>query len=87
MCLKVMVKIPERCQWHRSHVFIVNFQRISHIHVSSGVSIGDFEQVNAGSVDKLQNIIFLDDSSTPAHLHTSISPPKLVTFHWLAISN
>ena len=39
--------MPERHQWRRSDTLIVNFKQISH---SSGVSIVDFEQVNAGSV-------------------------------------
>ena len=34
---------PERRHWHRSGVFIVNFE---HISLFSSVSIADFEQVN-----------------------------------------
>ena len=37
------MKTPERHQWHRSGVFIVNF---GHISLFLGVSIVDFEQVN-----------------------------------------
>ena len=28
---KLTIKIPERCQWGRSGVFIVNFEHISHL--------------------------------------------------------
>ena len=50
MCLELTVKTPEWHQWLWSDVFI-NFQQISH--VSHGVSVGDFKQVNAGSEDEL----------------------------------
>ena len=30
-CLKSTTKIPERRQWHRFGIFIVNFERISHL--------------------------------------------------------
>ena len=42
-CLKSTIKIPERRQWHRSGIFIVNFEHISH-----RVSIVSFEHVIAG---------------------------------------
>ena len=46
--LKMLLKhIKERRQWRRSVIFIFNFEQISHC---SGVSIIDFEQVNAGWV-------------------------------------
>ena len=31
MCSKLTIKIPERRQWRRSRIFIVNFEHISHI--------------------------------------------------------
>ena len=31
--LKLTVSTPERRQWYRSGVFIINFQQISHIHL------------------------------------------------------
>ena len=31
MCLKLTIKIPERRQWRRSGIFIVNFEHISHL--------------------------------------------------------
>ena len=31
MCLKLTIKIPERRQWRRSGIFIVNFEYISHL--------------------------------------------------------
>ena len=31
MCSKLTIKTPERRQWHRSGVFIVNFEHISHL--------------------------------------------------------
>ena len=49
MCLKLTVKVSERRQRHCSGVFIVNTD-FTHW---SGISIGDFEQVYAGSVDEL----------------------------------
>ena len=30
ICLKLAIKIPERRQWRRSGIFIVNFEHISH---------------------------------------------------------
>ena len=30
-CSKLQIKIPERRQWRRSSIFIVNFEHISHI--------------------------------------------------------
>ena len=49
MGLKLTAKVSERHQWHCSGVFIVNTD-FTH---SSGISIGDFEQLYAGSVDEL----------------------------------
>ena len=31
ICSKLTIKTPERRQWRRSGVFIVNFERISHL--------------------------------------------------------
>ena len=31
MCPKLIIKTPEWRQWHRSGVFIVNFEHISHL--------------------------------------------------------
>ena len=31
ICLKLIIKIPERCQWRRSGIFIVNFELISNL--------------------------------------------------------
>ena len=31
ICSKLTVKTPERCQWHHSDIFIVNFEHISHL--------------------------------------------------------
>ena len=45
ICSKLIMKTPEQHHWRYSDVFIVNFEHIPH---SSGVSIADFEQVNAG---------------------------------------
>ena len=46
MCLKLIKKIPKRCQWRRSGVFLVNSEHVSHLVL--GASIVNFEQVNAG---------------------------------------
>ena len=52
VCSKLTIKTPERGQWHRSGVFIVNFEHIF-IHTSSifehtsSISIANFEQVIA----------------------------------------
>ena len=32
ICSKLAIRTPERHQWHRSDVFIVNFENISHLH-------------------------------------------------------
>ena len=42
---KLTIKTPKRSQWHRSGVFIVNFEYISHLALP--FSIVNFEQVNA----------------------------------------
>ena len=47
ICSKLTIKTPERREWHRSGVFIVNFTYFTHC---SDVHIVDFEQVNAGWV-------------------------------------
>ena len=31
ICSKLTIKTPERCQWRRSGLFIVNFEQISHL--------------------------------------------------------
>ena len=31
ICSKLIIKTTEQCQWHRSGVFIVNFEHISHL--------------------------------------------------------
>ena len=46
---KLKIKTPERRQWRRPGVFIVNYEHISHIF--SSVFIVDFEQVNVCWVD------------------------------------
>ena len=48
ICSKITINTPERSQWRRSRVFIVNFEHISHFFFS--VSIVDFEQVNVSGV-------------------------------------
>ena len=44
---KLTIKIPERRQWRRSGIFIVNFEHISHLSCCT-VSIINFEHVIAG---------------------------------------
>ena len=46
ICSKLTIKTPDRRQWRRSGIFIVNFEHISSC--SSSVSIVTFEHVNAG---------------------------------------
>ena len=31
ICSKLTIKTPERCQWRRSGLFIVNYEHISHL--------------------------------------------------------
>ena len=45
-CSKLTIKIPERRQWCRSGVFIVNFEHIPHFVLV--FLLLTFEQVNAG---------------------------------------
>ena len=45
-CSKLTIKTTKRCPWRRSGVFSVNFEHI--FTRCSSVSIGNFEQVNAG---------------------------------------
>ena len=42
ICSKLTIKTPERCQWRRFCVFIVNLKHISHHFLVLAV---DFEQV------------------------------------------
>ena len=42
------IKTPERRQWRRSGVFIVNFEHISHLAPCCNVSAFNFEHVIAG---------------------------------------
>ena len=44
ICSKLAIKTPERRQWRRSGVFMINFEQVS---LFFGVSIIDFEQINA----------------------------------------
>ena len=39
ICSKLTIKTPERRQWHRSGVFIVNFE-----HISLAISVTPFNQ-------------------------------------------
>ena len=48
ICSKLTVKTPERPHWHRSGVFIGNFEHISQC---SSVYIVNFEHVIPGSED------------------------------------
>ena len=54
MCSKVTIKIPERRQWRRSGISIVNFEHISHL--CSSVSIVNFEHVITGWVIHLNSV-------------------------------
>ena len=47
MCSKLKITTPERRQWRRSGVFIVNFE---HLIPCSSVSTANFEHVIAGRV-------------------------------------
>ena len=49
------IKKPERCQWCRAAVFIVNFEQILHC---SGVSIIEFEHVNGNWETKPSKKVF-----------------------------
>ena len=46
ICSKLTIKIPERRQWCRSGIFIVNFEHIPHL--CSSVSVVNLEHVIAG---------------------------------------
>ena len=45
ICSKLTIKTPERRDWRRSGVFILNFE---HFTPFSSVFINNFEQVNSG---------------------------------------
>ena len=45
ICSKLTIKIPERRQWRRSGIFVVNFE---HISPYSSVPIVNFEHVIVG---------------------------------------
>ena len=47
ICSKLTIKTPERRQWRRSGVFIVNFEHISHLVL---VFLYNFEHLIAGWV-------------------------------------
>ena len=44
---KITIKTPERCYWHRSGAFIVNFEHIARLAL---VFFVNFEQMNTGWV-------------------------------------
>ena len=48
ICSKLTINPPKRCHWRRFGGFIVNFEYVSYL--CSGVSIVNFEQINAGWV-------------------------------------
>ena len=48
ICSKLTKKTPERRQWRRTGIFIVNCEQISHIILVN--SVADFEYVNAWRV-------------------------------------
>ena len=48
ICSKLTIKTPERPHWHRSDVFIANFEHVSHC---SSVYIVKFEHVIASCED------------------------------------
>ena len=50
ICSELTIKTPEQRHWHRSGVFIVNFEYISHL-VLSSVSVVNFEQVIANWIN------------------------------------
>ena len=45
ICSKLTIKTPERRQWSRSGIFIVNFEHI--LHLALLFLFADFEQINA----------------------------------------
>ena len=53
ICSKLIIKTPQRRQWHGSGVFIVNSEHISNVDLLTYISIVDFEQVNV-SWEKLE---------------------------------
>ena len=56
ICLNLTIKTSEGSQWRRFVVFIVNFELI--LHHCTGVSIVNFEQVNASWVNFLKKLVF-----------------------------
>ena len=57
MYSKLTIKTPERLQWHRFSVFIVNFEHISDFGLVF-LCIVTFEQVNAGWIHISVNICY-----------------------------
>ena len=53
ICSKLIIKTPQRRQWHGSGVFIVNSEHISNVDLLTYISIVDFDQVNV-SWEKLE---------------------------------
>ena len=47
ICSKLTIKIPERRDWRRYGIFIVNFEHISHLVPCSNFSIVNFEHAIA----------------------------------------
>ena len=48
ICSKLTIKIPERHQWRRFEIFIVNFEHISYL--GSSIFIVNFEHLIAGYI-------------------------------------
>ena len=61
ICSKLTIKTPERRDWRRSGVFIVNFEHI--LNLVSCVFIVKFEQANAGweihHSNKIANLLLI----------------------------
>ena len=47
ICSKLTIKIPERRDWRRYGIFIVNFEHISHLVPCSSFFIANFEHAIA----------------------------------------
>ena len=80
ICSRLTIKTPERCHCHRSGVFIVNLEHISHLF---SVSIVNFEQIHAAWVWSSWNLFNLNDTHRERLVFHSIQYMN----GWLAASN
>ena len=80
ICSKLTIKILDWHQWHRSGVFIVDFEHISHVFHFFIVSIVNFKQVNVSWESREESLaIFRTNNSNNLASFLSFFSPDIVS--------